>query len=139
MIYKFRSMYLDAEKDGAQWAQDHAPRCTCVGRVLRLFRLDELPQLVNTLRGEMSLVGLRPERAVFYEQFEMYIPGFNQRLRAKPGIMGFAQVSSGYNLKPEEKIVYDIEYIEKVVAAVGPSGVVENRQSGFQPRRREIA
>ncbi len=112
-IYKFRSMYEDAEKNGAQWSMGDADdRVTPVGRFLRKTKLDELPQLFNCLCGDLSLVGPRPERAVFYDCFETYIHGFSQRLFVKPGITGLAQIN-GYLLKPEEKVQYDIEYIKK--------------------------
>ena len=113
MIYKFRTMHLGAEDGGPQWAEKQDRRCTRFGSFLRNSRLDELPQLYNILRGEMSLVGPRPERAYFYEKFEKYIPGFSNRLLVTPGLTGWAQVRGGYDLKPEEKILYDMEYIEK--------------------------
>lgn len=110
---KFRSMRLDAESGGAQWSSgDEDPRITKVGRFIRKYRLDELPQFFLTLSGKMTLVGPRPERACFYQEFESYIHGFSQRLKVKPGFTGLAQVSGGYDLRPEEKIVYDIEYIK---------------------------
>ena len=113
-IIKFRSMYIDAEKDGAQWSGgEQDQRITKVGSFLRKTRLDELPQLFCILIGSMSFVGPRPEREVFYDAFETYIHGFRERLKIKPGLTGLAQVSGGYNLKPEEKIVYDIEYIRR--------------------------
>lgn len=110
-MLKFRSMYLDAEADGPKWADKKDKRCTRLGRRLRACRLDELPQLWNILTGDMSFVGPRPERACFYDKFETYIPGFRDRLTVKPGLTGLAQVNGGYDLKPEEKIVYDMEYI----------------------------
>ena len=113
MIYKFRSMRLDAEENGPQWADEQDPRCTHFGQILRRTRLDELPQFYNILRGDMSFVGPRPERAYFYGEFEKYIPGFSNRLMVVPGLTGHAQVNGGYSLKPEEKIIYDMEYIEK--------------------------
>ena len=113
-IVKFRSMYLDAEKNGAQGSEgEHDHRITKLGFVLRKTRLDELPQLWCIFVGTMSFVGPRPEREVFYNAFDTYIHGFRERLKIKPGLTGLAQVSGGYNLKPEEKIVYDIEYINK--------------------------
>lgn len=112
-ILKFRSMRLDAEADGPQWADREDSRCTRIGRILRNSRLDELPQLWNILKGDMSFVGPRPERACFYKEFETYIHGFRNRLLVKPGLTGYAQVNGGYELKPEEKIVYDMEYIKK--------------------------
>ena len=111
IILKFRSMRLDAEENGPQWAEKNDGRCTRIGRVLRKTRLDELPQLWNILKGEMSLVGPRPERACFYDKFETYIHGFRSRLAVKPGLTGLAQVNGGYDLKPEEKIIFDTEYI----------------------------
>lgn len=111
MICKFRTMRNDAEKDGPRWADKDDERCTRLGRKLRDYRLDELPQLWNILKGDMTLVGPRPERPCFYEEFEEYIHGFSNRLAVKPGLTGLAQVNGGYELKPEEKIVYDMEYI----------------------------
>ena len=110
-MYKFRSMILDAEANGPQWADKDDCRCTNLCAKLRKTRLDELPQLFNILRGDMSIVGPRPERACFYDEFEKYIPHFRQRLAVRPGLTGHAQVNGGYDLKPEEKIVYDMEYI----------------------------
>lgn len=113
-VIKFRSMRMDAEAGGAQWsAGDNDPRITKLGTFLRKTRLDEVPQFWCILTGTMSLVGPRPEREVFYEEFETYVHGFRERLKVKPGLTGLAQVSGGYDLKPEEKIVYDIEYIKK--------------------------
>ena len=112
-ILKFRTMRFDAEKDGAQWsAGKNDARITGMGRFLRKFHLDELPQLLCILKGDMSLVGPRPEREIFYDEFEKYIHGFRQRLKVKPGLTGLAQVNGGYYLKPEEKIIYDIQYIK---------------------------
>ena len=111
-LIKFRSMKIDAETGGAQWAKENDPRVTRVGRFIRGCRLDELPQFWQVLTGELSLIGPRPEREVFYQAFEKYIPGFSQRLLIKPGITGLAQVKGGYNLKPAEKILHDIEYIK---------------------------
>lgn len=112
LMYKFRSMYMDAENTGPRWAAENDGRVTSVGKVIRKFRLDELPQLFNILKGEMSFVGPRPERAFFYREFSSYIKGFEQRLKVVPGLTGLAQVCGGYDLKPEEKIVYDIFYME---------------------------
>ncbi len=113
-VVKFRSMYVDAEKDGAKWSMgDDDDRIYPFGRKLRRSRLDELPQLWLCVTGKMSLVGPRPEREVFYNEFEKYVHGFSQRLLVKPGLTGLAQINGGYNLKPEEKIVQDIEYIKK--------------------------
>ncbi len=111
-IYKFRTMRLNAEENGPQWAEKDDRRCTRFGSFLRRTRLDELPQLFNILKGDMSFVGPRPERRYFYDQFETYIVGFSNRLLVTPGLTGFAQVCGGYDLKPEEKILYDMKYIE---------------------------
>lgn len=112
MIYKFRTMRIDAEHEGAQWASVDDERVTDIGRKLRATRMDELPQLLNILKGEMTLVGPRPERPEFYDVFDTYIKGFRQRMYVKPGMTGFAQVVGGYSLKPHEKIVYDLDYIK---------------------------
>ena len=112
-LIKFRTMRQDAEKDGAQWSQgDCDNRITKIGAILRKFRLDELPQLWMCLIGTLSLIGPRPEREVFYDEFEKHVHGFRERLKVKPGITGLAQVSGGYNLRPEEKVQYDVEYIK---------------------------
>lgn len=112
VIYKFRTMHTDAERSGPRWAKENDHRCTRVGRFLRKTRLDELPQLINIIKGEMSFVGPRPERPFFYEKFEEYIHGFENRLVVKPGLTGLAQINGGYTLLPEEKIILDMEYIE---------------------------
>lgn len=111
LIYKIRSMYVDAEKDGAQWASKDDARITKVGAIIRKTRIDELPQLFNLLKGDMTLIGPRPERAIFIEQFEKEIPGFKERLLVKPGLTGLAQVSGGYELEAKEKLKFDLEYI----------------------------
>ena len=106
-------MRQDAERDGPRWAEKYDPRVTRVGRVLRKTRMDELPQLWNILRGEMSFVGPRPERKYFYAAFEERLPGFSRRMAVKPGLTGWAQVNGGYDLQPPDKLVYDMEYIRK--------------------------
>ncbi len=114
MLIKFRTMRSDAEKAGAQWSQgDSDDRITPVGAILRKTRIDELPQLWLCLTGKLSLIGPRPERAIFYKEFEKHVHGFSERLKVKPGLTGLAQVSGGYDLRPEEKVIYDIEYIKK--------------------------
>lgn len=111
-IIKFRTMIKDSEVNGAQWSSgEDDPRITKVGRILRNTRLDELPQFLCILSGKMSFVGPRPERECFYEEFEKYIHGFSHRLCVTPGLTGLAQINGGYDLKPEEKILYDMEYI----------------------------
>lgn len=113
VMYKFRSMRLDSEKNGPQWAAKNDDRCTKVGKFIRVFHIDELPQLVNVLKGEMSIVGPRPERAYFYEEFEKKIPNFRDRLKVAPGLTGFAQINGGYDLLPEEKFPLDMAYAEQ--------------------------
>jgi Undecaprenyl-phosphate glucose phosphotransferase len=113
-VYKFRSMYSGAEDEtGPIWARDNDPRCTPVGRFLRRFDLDELPQLWNVLRGDMSIVGPRPERPYFVEQFKHRIPQYMLRHKVKAGITGWAQVNGWRgNTSIEKRIEYDLYYIE---------------------------
>ncbi len=112
-IVKFRTMDKDAEANGAQWSMgDDDPRIFPLGRALRKCRADELPQLWCILKGDLSFVGPRPERACFQDEFEKYINGFGERLKVKQGLTGYAQVMGGYDLKPEEKVLYDVEYIK---------------------------
>ena len=111
-IYKLRSMYIDAEKDGHKWASENDDRITKVGGIIRNTRIDELPQLVNILKRDMSFIGPRPERPEFVKEFLKDIPDFNDRLVVKPGITGWAQVNGGYSLTPKEKLVLDKYYIE---------------------------
>ncbi|MEK6520417.1 exopolysaccharide biosynthesis polyprenyl glycosylphosphotransferase [Bacillus thuringiensis] len=113
-IVKLRSMRFDAEKNGAQWAKKNDPRITKVGMFIRMTRIDELPQFFNILKGDMSVVGPRPERPIFTKEFEKQIPGFKKRLLVKPGITGWAQVNGGYDITPREKLELDIYYINNV-------------------------
>ena len=111
-IYKLRSMRTDAEKFGAQWATKNDPRITKVGNFIRKTRIDELPQLFNILRGDMSIIGPRPERPSFTIEFNKDIPGFINRLAVRPGLTGWAQVNGGYEMTPEEKLKADIYYMK---------------------------
>jgi exopolysaccharide biosynthesis polyprenyl glycosylphosphotransferase len=113
-IVKFRSMYEDAERDtGPVWARADDPRVTAVGRFLRKSNLDELPQLWNVLRGDMSIVGPRPERPHFVEQFKHKIPQYMLRHKVKAGLTGWAQVNGWRGNTPlEKRIEYDLYYIE---------------------------
>lgn len=111
-LLKFRSMKLDAENMGAQWAVSEDPRVTKLGRFLRLKRLDELPQLINIVLGQMSIVGPRPERPVYYKEFRNHFSGFEQRLLVIPGLTGWAQINGGYNILPDRKAELDMDYIE---------------------------
>jgi lipopolysaccharide/colanic/teichoic acid biosynthesis glycosyltransferase len=111
-VHKFRTMVRDAEAaSGPVLATEDDPRITPVGRFLRRYRVDELPQLVNILVGQMSFVGPRPERAFFVERFEREIPGYRERFRVKPGVTGLAQVSGGYATTPERKLKFDLIYL----------------------------
>lgn len=116
-MYKFRSMRVDAEADGkAVWAQKSDPRVTAIGRVLRATRLDELPQLYNVLRGDMNIVGPRPERPTIFAQLREDIPQYAQRQRVKPGITGWAQINQSYDSNIEDvksKVRYDLEYVSR--------------------------
>ena len=114
MVFKFRSMHLDAEADtGPVWTREDDPRRTAVGAFLRRFSLDELPQLLNVVRGEMSLVGPRPERPFFVEQFKQRLPQYMLRHKVKSGLTGWAQVNGWRgNTSIEKRIEYDLYYIE---------------------------
>lgn len=113
-VYKFRTMLQDAEKlTGPVFAAENDPRITRVGRFLRATRLDELPQLLNVLIGDMSIVGPRPERPIFVNQFKKQIPEYVYRHNVKPGITGMAQVYGKYNTTPYDKLAYDLIYIQK--------------------------
>ena len=115
-ILKFRSMVQDAEKDGkAQWAQSGDARVTRVGAIIRKARIDEIPQAINVLKGDMSFVGPRPERPVFVDQLAMEIPYYTERHRVKPGITGWAQINYPYGASVEdarEKLKYDLYYVK---------------------------
>ena len=110
-MLKFRSMVPDAEKDGPRLASRNDGRITRTGRILRNLHLDELPQLFNVLSGEMSIVGPRPERREFIETYSKILPEFQERLRVKGGLTGYAQIYGKYSTGPEDKIKYDLIYI----------------------------
>ena len=115
-IFKFRSMYTDAEKHGRpQLAKRNDPRITRIGLIIRRTRLDEIPQLFNIIRGDMSLIGPRPERPYFVEKYSADFPLYTQRLRVKPGLTGYAQVTSGYEASIDDvktKLEHDLYYIQ---------------------------
>ena len=114
-IVKFRSMRLDAEANGAQFSAKNDNRTFPYGALMRATRIDELPQLINVFRGELSLIGPRPERKIFIDSFEEYIPHYNQRHLIKPGITGYAQVMYPYGVgihDARHKLMYDLYYIK---------------------------
>ena len=114
-VYKFRTMIPDAVKIcGAVWSTKNDPRITKIGHILRKTALDEIPQLLNIIRGEMSFVGPRAERPELHNEFTKTIPEFDERLKVTPGLSGLAQIRGSYDLEPSEKIKFDIEYIEKM-------------------------
>lgn len=116
-ILKFRSMRRDAEKMGPQWAHKKDPRVTRVGRILRKLHLDEVPQMINVLKGQMSLVGPRPERPVFVDKLTTEIPMYPRRLKVRPGVTGWAQVKHKYDETIDDvrrKVEYDFYYIENM-------------------------
>lgn len=121
-IYKLRTMPVDAEKEtGAVWAKEDDPRATSVGRVLRKTHIDEIPQLFNVLKGEMSIVGPRPERPEIVRDLKRIILDYEKRLQVKPGITGIAQVWHKYDasiLDVKKKIKYDLLYIRKMCLLV---------------------
>ncbi len=120
VLYKFRTMRIDAEKNGAQFATKGDPRVTSIGRFLRKTRLDELPQLWNVLRGEMSLVGPRPERPEFIESLSQEVPNYLLRLGIKPGLTGLAQVLNGYDNDIagfRRKVALDLLYLQNCCLA----------------------
>ncbi len=117
-MFKFRTMKVDAEKDsGPVWARANDNRVTLIGKFLRKAHIDEIPQFINVIRGEMSIIGPRPERPAFVEKFKEVIPEYEKRLQVKPGITGLAQVWHRYDETLEDvkkKIKYDLLYIKKI-------------------------
>jgi lipopolysaccharide/colanic/teichoic acid biosynthesis glycosyltransferase len=116
IMYKFRTMRLAVQRDPQVWAQPDDARVTPIGRVLRKFRLDELPQLFNVLRGDMNIVGPRPEQPAIFVYLREQIEGYQRRQRVRPGITGWAQVNQGYDQSVEDvrrKVAYDLEYIRR--------------------------
>lgn len=113
LIYKFRTMVTDAESEsGPILSSKNDPRVTNLGKILRACHVDELPQLLNVLKGEMSFIGPRPERVIFVEKFKNEIQGYNRRHSISPGITGLAQICLPYDATAKEKLGYDLFYIE---------------------------
>jgi lipopolysaccharide/colanic/teichoic acid biosynthesis glycosyltransferase len=118
-IYKFRTMRVQGNAAAQVWAQPDDPRVTSIGRVLRKYRLDELPQLFNVLRGDMNVVGPRPEQPKIFERLRQQIVGYEQRQRVRPGITGWAQINNHYDTSLDSvrlKVEYDLEYIARCSA-----------------------
>jgi lipopolysaccharide/colanic/teichoic acid biosynthesis glycosyltransferase len=128
-IYKFRTMWVNAEHlSGAVWADKEDPRVTTVGRLLRKYRLDELPQLLNVLTGDMNIVGPRPERPSIFMKLRREIPGYAARQRTKPGITGLAQINQHYDVDVEtvrKKLRFDLIYLSR-------QGVLEDLKIMFK-------
>ncbi|HSG49734.1 MAG TPA: sugar transferase [Longimicrobiales bacterium] len=115
-IYKFRTMVADSDLAGQVWASHTDPRITAVGQVLRKYRLDELPQLFNVLKGDMNIVGPRPEQPRIFQELRQQVSGYQERQRVLPGITGWAQVNHSYDQCLEDvrkKVAFDLEYIQK--------------------------
>jgi lipopolysaccharide/colanic/teichoic acid biosynthesis glycosyltransferase len=116
-IYKFRSMYVDAERrSGAVWATKNDPRVTSLGRIMRKTRIDELPQLINVIKGDMNIVGPRPERPKIFAELRESIDAYQLRQLARPGITGWAQINQAYDSCLDDvknKVRFDLEYIQK--------------------------
>ena len=116
-MYKFRSMVVESEADGREvWAQKKDPRVTPIGGILRKTRLDELPQLYNVIRGDMNIVGPRPERPTIFAELRQNIPQYSMRQRVKPGITGWAQINQAYDSNVDDvrrKVTFDLEYLRR--------------------------
>jgi lipopolysaccharide/colanic/teichoic acid biosynthesis glycosyltransferase len=116
-MYKFRSMTVDAEPDGkAVWAKKEDPRVTSIGKIMRKTRIDELPQLWNVIKGDMNIVGPRPERPTIFAELRKDIPQYSMRQRVKPGLTGWAQINQAYDACIDDvrsKVSYDLEYIRR--------------------------
>ena len=114
-VIKFRTMVPDAEKiTGAVWSTKNDPRITRIGQLLRRTALDEIPQIINIVKGDMSFVGPRAERPELHEKFAREIPDFDKRLKVIPGLSGLAQIKGSYDLSPKEKLKFDLEYSNKM-------------------------
>lgn len=125
-VYKLRTMRQDAEKlSGPVLAEEDDPRVTRVGRILRTYRIDELPQLINIMQGSMSFIGPRPERPVFVNEYLETIPGYGERFRIKPGATGLAQINGGYATTPARKLKYDLVYLYHMSASTDIQVIVE--------------
>ena len=137
-IIKFRSMIVDAEKEGRSIpAEDDDERITAVGRVIRKYHIDELPQFFNVLNGDMSIVGPRPERIEHVEKYRSQIPEFDYRFKVKGGITGYAQVFGKYNTSAYDKLKMDIQYIVNYSLFLDIEIIVETLKVFFQKEKTE--
>jgi lipopolysaccharide/colanic/teichoic acid biosynthesis glycosyltransferase len=137
-LLKLRTMIAGAEaRTGPVLALAGDPRITAIGRILRALRLDELPQLVNVLRGEMSLIGPRPERPHFVDLYRRVLPGYDLRLAVRPGITGLAQTSCRYSTAPALKLHFDLRYIESCTLALDARIAFRTILTVLQPSRAE--
>jgi lipopolysaccharide/colanic/teichoic acid biosynthesis glycosyltransferase len=137
-IMKFRSMRVDAEKDGvARLASDGDERITKVGKFIRATRIDELPQLINILKGDMSLVGPRPERPEIAKLYEKQLPEFSMRLKVKAGLTGYAQIYGKYNTTPYDKLQMDLLYINDMSLITDFKLILQTVQILFQKESTE--
>ena len=137
-IIKFRSMIVDAEKEGRSIpAEDDDERITAVGRVIRKYHIDELPQFFNVLKGDMSIVGPRPERIEHVEKYRSQIPEFDYRFKVKGGITGYAQVFGKYNTSAYDKLKMDIQYIVNYSLFLDIEIIVETLKVFFQKEKTE--
>ena len=142
-VYKFRTMVADAEKEGAQLATENDPRITKIGRFLRATRLDELPQLFNILSGSMSVVGPRPERPVFADEFSKMVRDYDMRYLVKAGLTGYAQIYGKYNTRVSDKILMDMIYIinysllldVKIILLTGKTMFVKSATEGVDEEK----
>ena len=142
-VYKFRTMVNDAEKAGAQFASENDPRITRVGKILRALRIDELPQIFNILGGSMSVVGPRPERPIFAEEFSKNVKDYDIRFSVKAGLTGYAQIYGKYNTRVSDKILMDIIYILnysilldiKIILLTGKTMFTKSATEGFDEEK----
>lgn len=136
-MYKFRSMIVGAENGGATLAKKEDTRITKVGMIIRNIHFDELPQLINVLKGDMSIVGPRPERRVFVDDYSSEVPEFKERLKVRGGLTGYAQVYGKYNTEPEDKLKYDLYYIYNYSLLLDVKILILTIRILFQPENTE--
>ena len=135
-MFKFRSMRINEEEDTA-WSKNKDPRKTKFGSFIRKYSIDELPQLFNVLKGDMSLVGPRPEMVKNVEKYTEELPEFAYRLRVKAGLTGYAQISGKYNTTPRDKLIMDMIYIEKFSILLDIQLILKTIVAVFSPESSE--